>query len=183
MERTPHTPPAHRNVERLPEIHVLTTNLQYARLLMDDYAGPEGELTAILTYGYQDVCFGQQYPDVARQLARVSLDEMHHLHALGDVIHQLGADPRYRSSRNRTSGGFYTTEVISYNTSVPQFLHMNIRGEQVAIYNYQRHMQAIADPGIRNLLRAIIAQERQHIALFESLLQSYAQTGWKEKKA
>lgn len=183
MERTPHTSSVQRGTESLPEVHVLGSNLQYARLLMDDYAGPESELTAILTYNYQNTCFGQQYPDVARQLQRIAIDEMHHLHALGAVIHQLGADPRYRSSRNRTSGGFYTTEALSYSTSVPQFLHMNIRSEQVAIYNYQRHMQAIADPGIRNLLRAIIVQEQRHIALFESLLQSYAQNGWKGKKA
>ena len=183
MERTPHTPSPRNSTEQLPKVQVQSHNLQYARLLMDDYAGPDGELTAILTYNYQNTCLLQQYPNVAQQLERVAIEEMHHLHALGSVIHQLGADPRYRASHNRTTGGYYTAEVLSYNTSVPQFLHMNMRAEQVAIYHYQRHMQAISDPAIRQLLHAIIAQEQQHIALFASLLQSYTQGGWKTEKA
>ena len=90
MERTPHTPSPRNSTEQLPKVQVQSHNLQYARLLMDDYAGPDGELTAILTYNYQNTCLLQQYPNVARQLERVAIEEMHHLHALGTVIHQLG---------------------------------------------------------------------------------------------
>ena len=77
-----------------PPIHP-QKNPCYARLLAEDYAGVQSELTAIAQYLYQSV-LTQTEPALAKTLARIAQDEMHHLQILAKLIHALGGDPHYR---------------------------------------------------------------------------------------
>ena len=105
MERTPHTRSPRNSTEQLPKVQVQSHNLQYARLLMDDYAGPDGELTAILTYNYQNTClFCSNTPMWRGNWSASPSRKCTICTHWGTVIHQLKADPRYRASHNHRNG-------------------------------------------------------------------------------
>lgn len=65
-------------------------NPHYAQILMEDYAGIVSELTAITKYEYQSVVLMNTFPHFAKELSRIGMAEMHHLHILAQLIFKLG---------------------------------------------------------------------------------------------
>ena len=61
-----------------PPIEVEGTNLEYAKILLEDYAGAGGEDTAIHRYFYQSLVTDE----ISKMLEGISRVEMHHLEIL-----------------------------------------------------------------------------------------------------
>ncbi len=156
----------------LPAVHVQPGDNADIPLLLEDYAGCDGELRAVLQYAYQASLLNQEQPSLAKQLLQISIQEMQHMHAWADVLAQLHVEPRYWASSNNTHQGYFTTSVISYTVDLPRMMMANIIGEQKAIAAYQQHMRRMRNPSVRALLESIIAQEKQHLAFFEHTLQT-----------
>lgn len=156
-----------------PPIHP-QKNPYYARLLAEDYAGVQSELTAIAQYLYQSV-LTQTEPALAKTLARIAQDEMHHLQILAKLIHALGGDPQYRARTNPTMGHFWSGQNVCYQTSVPDLLFQDIQGEKAAIEGYRRRIACILDESVRQNLQRILLDEERHLALLTRLLQDRQQ--------
>lgn len=73
-----------------PEIRCAEKNPRTALLLSASFAGPHGELTAILTYMRQNIIFADENNTIAAIFECISLTEMRHFHQLGKMIHMLG---------------------------------------------------------------------------------------------
>ena len=158
--------------QSLPAVHVQPGDQTDIPLFLEDYAGCDGELRAVLQYPYQAAVLHENHPRLAKELLRISIEEMHHLHAWADVLCQLQAEPRYWAASNNTHQGYFTTSVITYVTDPSRMMMANIIGEKKAIATYQQNIRRIRNPSIRALLQAVIAQEKQHLAFFERTLQT-----------
>lgn len=153
----------------LPPIRIERKNPEYARLLLADYAGKAGELTASTQYIYQSFITHQSHPRLAEDLEHISIAEMHHMERLGKLIVLLGGNPLLRTC---PVGGcsFWEGCYISPTQEVTEFLEENIRGEKAAIANYRQRIRQIQDRYIQAVLERIIQEEEAHIEIFQKYL-------------
>ena len=141
-------------------------NPHYAQILMEDYAGIVSELTAITKYEYQSVVLMNTFPHFAKELSKIGMAEMHHLHILAQLIFKLGGDPRYRAHSNPTMGHLWSGQNVDYQCDFPSLIYENIQGEKQAIENYRRHLCLIQDSSVQKNIRRIILDEEHHIRIF-----------------
>ena len=134
-------------------------------LLKEDYAGAQGELTAILQYVFQSAASGDEaFSNAALQVA---ITEMMHLDMLGDAIETLGGSPRFDDGRY-----FWDASRVDYATDMRAMLAADIEAERSAIENYQRHMGLTENESVRALLARIIRDEQLHLQFFTDTLEA-----------
>ncbi len=140
-------------------------NKYFASLLLKDYAGTAGELTAIHQYIFQYITFQDSCPHFANLTRQIALVEMHHLALLGKTIQLLGIEPIFHCTEDSKTR-FWNTQFIYYQKDIYSQLSASIKHETVAVHNYLRHQYDIKDPFIQDLLARIIADEKYHLQLF-----------------
>ncbi len=159
-----------------PEPRVTAPNRFYADLLLDDYAGPLSELTAVHQYIYHDFVFHEQYPELAELEECIAIVEMEHLELLAETIILLGADPRFWYFRkNRYI--YWDASFPYYGVGVCDRLAADIEAEEGAIRQYRAHQAMIRDPHIVALLERIILDEEHHLALFMAAYKKHCDQG------
>ncbi len=116
-----------------------------------------GEIEAILTYLRHnfviDVC------EISRLMEEISLDEMRHLEWLSEKVVELGGIPTIEHATLHLEG-----------ENLSQMLKRDVGLEEMAIKQYEEHIDAITDPGIKRLLRKIMNEEIEHKEEFEEKL-------------
>jgi len=152
--------------EPYPKPAVERENRFYAGLLLEDYAGAAGEITAITQYIYHSITLKNEDYDVAELARQVAMTEMRHFALLGTTIQLLGSDPFIQCPKNNTTD-FWSAKCIYYGDEVVDKLSADIAHEAAAIRNYQLHKKVIDDPHIRELLERIIVDEEHHLRLFQ----------------
>ena len=138
-------------------------NLAQSKLLMPSYSGTGGELTAVMTYCFQNYVTPNR-PDLSRALLGVAKVEMHHHKLLGDTIFKLGGYP-IMGARTYWNGSY-----VNYTLDPKKFLQQNIVAEETAIVNYERTILNLNDECVKMLLERIILDEEIHIKIFRELL-------------
>ncbi len=155
-----------------PEIKVLSPNLSYAELLMDDYAGVTSEFTAINQYLYHYFFLKDIDKELGELLENVAINEMLHMEILADTIKLLGGNPVIRGSYS-TGGNFWNGSFIFYGTQLCERLKADIEAEYKAIEGYKNHIQLINDPFVQAILQRLILDEKVHIKLFNQFLRKF----------
>lgn len=140
-------------------------NLNEAKLIMPHYSGNMSELTAVLTYCYQNYVT-PSYEDVRRAVLGVAKCEMLHHKLLGDTIVKLGGYP-IMAGRTYFNGSF-----VNYTVDPKKFLDQNIAAEQNVILNYERLILNLKTESIKALIERIILDEELHIEIFKELKSS-----------
>ena len=156
-----------------PEVKVLSPNLNYAEILMDDYAGVVSEFTAISQYLYHHFLFKQIDKELGELLENVAITEMLHMEILADTIKKLGGNPVIRGSNSTLHGNFWSGKYIYYGTNICKQLKADIVAEYKAIAEYQKHIYYIGDFHVQAILQRIILDEKVHIRLFSQALQKF----------
>lgn len=157
-----------------PKPKVAGKNKEYAKILLQDYAGDSGEDSAIHLYMFQNLILNKEYPQIANNLFHISVIEMHHLKLLGEAIELLGITPEYVTYDADTDKKVYwSSSNIHYTTSIVDILKLDIEKESNAIKEYQAHYKAIADPYIKELLLRIIEDEKIHLEYFQKQLSTF----------
>ncbi len=156
-----------------PEVKILNPNLNYAEILMDDYAGIVSEFTAISQYLYHHFLFKQINKELGELLENVAITEMLHMEILADIIKKLGGDPVIRGSGSIVHNNFWSGKYINYGTNLCNQLKADIDAEYKAIAEYQKHIYYIGDFHIQAILQRIILDEKVHIHLFSQALLKY----------
>ena len=105
-------------------------------------------------------------------LERIAIVEMGHLDIFARLARQLGEDPRlwtpFRGGRR-----YWTPEYLRYPQGLAQLLRYAIEEEKSTIQKYNQQALWIKDENIVANLRRIIEDERVHIEVLSSLLESY----------
>lgn len=144
-----------------PPAQVSSPNKQYANLLMEDFAGPKGEFTAMSTYFYHHYTADETAGDYGVMAMRIAVAEMNHMNILSSLIRQLGGDPVFRGGLN-SNGRYWTAGTVFYGQDLRQKLQNALEGEINAIASYQKHIALISDPQIKKVLERILLDEELH---------------------
>lgn len=148
-----------------PQPMVEMQNMQYANILLKDYAGAVSEFTAVSLYVYQHFVSERQYKDYAELIGGVAMVEMKHLELLGETIKLEGIKPMYINNVC-PPGQLWSPMYVNNTTFIREMLMEDIKSERKAIENYRYHITLIQDKYIRKLLERIILDEELHVKLF-----------------
>lgn len=160
--------------KKYPIPRVEGPNIEYAHLLEQDYVGPVSEETAIHLYLYQHMINEKMFPEFSDLLHHIMIDEMIHLELLGETILLLGGDPKYRTIESTTGiPQYWKANYVNYATGLKEMLAADIESEEIAIRNYEAHREMIQDRYIKELLTAIIENEKEHLHIFQTFFQNY----------
>ncbi|QNO15430.1 bacterioferritin [Alkalicella caledoniensis] len=146
---------------------MITKHPKNIHLLLDDYAGPDSELTAILQYFHH--YFVVKHKDVAQMLEKFSLNEMQHFEMLGHILEQYGIDPRVYDSNRR----YWSGADVNYQYKVCDILQVNLQGELGAISNYYQRINQIPVPEVQEILLQIINDEIGHVQGLTKMIGKY----------
>ena len=152
-----------------PEIKVVKPNLQYAEILMDDYAGVVSEFSAISQYLYHHYFFNEIDKELGETLQGIAIIEMMHMNMLAETIRKLGGSPVIRGS-NSTYGNYWNGSYVRYGTLLCEQLKSDIDIEYEAIKAYRNHISIICDGHVQAILQRIILDEKAHISYFNRAL-------------
>lgn len=151
-----------------PLPRVIKKNLQYAKMLLQEYSGESSENTVTHLYLYQSFILKTLYPEIAHILQSIAITEMKHLSLLGQTITLLGMKPIY-ATMDHNHINYWTGKEVNYSTSLRQILETDIQSETKTIQNYQQAIESIQDPHIQRLLARIIDDEKIHLQVFQNL--------------
>jgi bacterioferritin len=168
----PHLRKACSLPEPYPRPKVVSANLYYANLLLEDYSGVISEMTAINQYHFHHFTFHNQYRDLAALEECISIIEMKHMELLAETIQLLGVTPEFRTL-TANYPVYWNASYAYYGVDLYDRLSADISSEMQAIQNYCQHEQLIEDPYIKELLRRIIMDEQHHLELFRAEMEKY----------
>lgn len=156
-----------------PEIKVEKPNVEYAKILLQDYAGEVSEDTAVHLYMYQSVLQNEKWKTFSKMLKKIAIVEMHHLEWLGQIILKLGLDPIFAAANSSNNNLIYwTSKNVDYTDKIKAMLRTDMNAEVIAIEQYELHKEMINDKYIRNLIERIIKDEEEHLRIFSELYKS-----------
>lgn len=154
-----------------PEVRAGERNRRYGQAMLSNVGGSVSEMGAVARYLYGHFTQGGR-PEVAECLERIAIVEMGHLDIFARLARQLGEDPRlwtpFRGGRR-----YWTPEYLRYPQGLAQLLRYAIEEEKSTIQKYNQQALWIKDENIVANLRRIIEDERVHIEVLSSLLESY----------
>ena len=162
-------------------INIKNPNPIYAKIIMTQYGGPDGELGASLRYLSQR--FAMPWCELQGLLTDVGVEELGHLEMIGTLVYQL---TRNLSIEDIKKGGFdayfvdHTTGVYPASAAGVPFtaaylqskgdvitdLHENMAAEQKARTTYDNILRLIDDPDVRDVIKFLRAREVVHYQRF-----------------
>ena len=133
-----------------------------------------GELNSVSEYLYLSIMFADAYPDLSEYFEKLSMEEMHHHRALGELILRLGGDPAERSTV-RNSGKINLCQDCDSRAPVAatRALKNNIIDERRAAENYRRLAmiaELCGDLSAASLFSKFAADEVKHAKEQEGML-------------
>ena len=162
-------------------INIKNPNPTYAKIIMAQYGGPDGELGASLRYLSQR--FSMPYPELKGLLTDIGTEELGHLEMVGTIIYQL---TRNLSAAEIKKSGFdtyfinHTTAVYPANSNGSPFtaaylqstgdvltdLHEDMAAEQKARTTYDNILRLVDDPDVCDAIKFLRAREIVHYQRF-----------------
>lgn len=162
-------------------VNIKKPNPTYAKIIMAQYGGPDGELGASLRYLSQR--FTMPYAELKGLLTDIGTEELGHLEMVGALVYQL---TRNLSAEEIKRNGFdayfvnHTTAVYPANANGAPFtaaylqstgdvitdLHENMAAEQKARTTYDNILRLVDDPDVCDVIKFLRAREIVHYQRF-----------------
>ena len=168
-------------------IKIKNPNPEYAKIIISQYGGPDGELGASLRYLSQR--FSMPYPELKGLLTDIGTEELGHLEMICAIVIKL---PRNLTQEEIKKNGFsdyfvdHTTGVYPIAASGTPFsassfavtgdliadLHEDLAAEQKARTTYDNLLRLIDDPDVREPLKILREREIVHFQRFGEALRT-----------
>ncbi len=162
-------------------INIKNPNPMYAKIIMTQYGGPDGELGASLRYLSQR--FAMPCNELQGLLTDIGTEELGHLEMIGTLVYQL---TRNLSCEEIKKNGFdvyfvdHTTGVYPASAAGVPFtaaylqskgdvitdLHEDMAAEQKARTTYDNILRLVDDPDVRDVIKFLRAREVVHYQRF-----------------
>ena len=162
-------------------VNIKKPNPTYAKIILAQYGGPDGELGASLRYLSQR--FTMPYPELKGLLTDIGTEVLAHLEMVGAIVYQL---TRNLSPEEIKKSGFdayfinHTTAVYPANTNGTPFtaayiqstgdvitdLHEDMAAEQKARTTYDNILRLVDDPDVCDAIKFLRAREIVHYQRF-----------------
>jgi Mn-containing catalase len=165
-------------------VNVDTPNPKFAQLLLEQFGGATGELTAALQYWVQS--FHVENAGIKDMLQDIAIEEFSHLEMVGKLIevHTKGTDqteafnsslfavrgigPHFLDSQ----GSAWTAAYINEGGDVVRDLRANIAAEAGARQTYESLIKLAPDAGTKETLVHLLTREISHTKMFMKALDS-----------
>jgi Mn-containing catalase len=168
-------------------IHAVDINAphpRFAQLLLEQFGGATGELTAALQYWVQS--FHCENAAIRDMLQDIALEEFGHLEMVGKLIeaHTKNVDQTeaYKSTLFAvrgvgphlldSQGSAWTASYINEGGDVVRDLRANIGAEAGARQTYEALIKLAPDEGTKNTLVHLLSREISHTKMFMNALDS-----------
>lgn len=168
-------------------IHVVkidSANPKFAQLLLEQFGGATGELTAALQYWFQS--FHCENAGIRDMLQDIAIEEFGHLEMVGKLIesHTKNVDQTeaYKSSLFamrgmgphflNSQGSAWTAAYINEGGDVVRDLRANIAAEAGARQTYEELIKLAPDEGTKKTLVHLLTREISHTKMFMKALDS-----------
>ena len=158
-------------------INIKKPNPLYAKIIISQYGGPDGELGASLRYLSQR--FAMPWGELQGLLTDIGTEELGHLEMIGTLVYQL---TRNLSCEDIKKNGFdayfvdHTTGVYPASAAGVPFtaaylqskgdvitdLHENLAAEQKARTTYDNILRLVDDPDVCDVIKFLRAREVVH---------------------
>lgn len=168
-------------------IHVVNINApnpRFAQLLLEQFGGATGELSAALQYWVQS--FHVEHSGIRDLLQDIAIEEFGHLEMVGKMIeaHTKNVDQTdaYKSTLFAvrgmgphfldSQGNAWTASYLNEGGDVVRDLRANIAAEAGARQTYEELIKLSPDEGTKNTLVHLLTREVSHTRMFMQALDS-----------
>ena len=162
-------------------VKIANPNPKYAKIIISQYGGPDGELGASLRYLSQR--YSMPFAELKGLLTDVGTEELSHLEMIGAIVYQLtrnlpideikksGFDAYFVDH----TAGVYPTAASGFPWSAASMqskgdlitdLHENLAAEQKARTTYDNILRLVDDPDVREPIKFLRAREIVHYQRF-----------------
>lgn len=170
--------------ETIHTVNVNQPNPRFAQLLLEQFGGATGELTAALQYWVQS--FHVEDAGIRDMLQDIAIEEFSHLEMVGKLIEShtkdtdqtdvykstlfavRGIGPHFLDSQ----GSAWTASYINEGGDVVRDLRANIAAEAGARQTYEALIKLATDEGTKNTLVHLLTREISHTKMFMKALDS-----------
>ncbi len=162
-------------------VNIKTPNPVYAKIIISQFGGPDGELAASVRYLSQR--YAMPYAELKGLLTDIGTEELSHLEMVGAIVYQL---TRNLSDEEIKESGFYdyfvdhTTGIYPVSASGAPFtaayvaskgdviadLHEDLAAEQKARTTYDNILRLVDDPDVREPIKFLRQREIVHYQRF-----------------
>ena len=162
-------------------VNIKNPNPKYAKIIISQYGGPDGELGASMRYLTQR--YGMPYNEVKATLTDIGTEELAHMEMVSAMVYQL---TRNLTPEQIKASGFDTyfvdhtsavypiaasslpwrAEYIQAKGDILADLHEDLAAEQKARVTYDNLIRLIDDPDILDPLRFLREREIVHYQRF-----------------
>lgn len=170
--------------ELMYPVDVGTPDARFGQLLLEQFGGATGELTASLQYWVQS--FHVQDPGIRDMLQDIAIEEFSHLEMVGRMIERHTQGPGRRAAEESSlfairgigphlldsQGQAWTAAYVNEGGNVVRDLRADIAAEAGARQTYEALMKGTDDPGTLDALRFLLTREISHTKMFMSALAS-----------
>lgn len=165
-------------------VNIDAPNPRYAQLLLEQFGGATGELSAALQYWVQS--FHVENPGIRDMLQDIAVEEFSHLEMIGKLIeaHTMNVDqteafkstlfavrgkgPHFLDSQ----GSAWTAAYLNEGGDVVRDLRANIAAEAGARQTYEQLIKLAPDSGTKDTLVHLLTREVSHTKMFMKALES-----------
>ena len=166
-------------------INIKNPNPQYAKIIITQYGGPDGELGASLRYLSQR--FAMPYPEVQGLLTDIGTEELGHLEMIGTLVYQLTKNLSCEEIRkcgfdayfvDHTTGVYpssaagvpFTAAYLQSKGDIITDLHEDMAAEQKARTTYDNILRLVDDPDVCDVIKFLREREIVHYQRFGEAL-------------
>ncbi len=162
-------------------VNIKQTNPKLAKIIITQYGGPDGELSASLQYLSQR--YSMPYPELKAILTDIGTEELGHLEMIGTIVYQLTKNLSVEELRESgfdtyfvdhttgifptsASGAPFTAGYIQSKGDVVADLHNDMSAEQKARVTYENILRFCDDPDVIDPIRFLREREVVHYQRF-----------------
>ncbi|MBD2567892.1 manganese catalase family protein [Anabaena lutea] len=170
--------------EPIHAVKVDEANPRFAQLLLEQFGGATGELSAALQYWVQS--FHVENPGIRDMLQDIAIEEFGHLEMVGKLIeaHTKNSDQTeaYKSTLFAirgvgphfldSQGNAWSAKYLNEGGDVVRDLRANIAAEAGARQTYEELIKLATDEGTKNTLVHLLTREISHTQMFMKALDS-----------
>ena len=167
-------------------VKIKNPNPMYAKFILTQYGGPDGELGASLRYLSQR--FTMPYPELRALLTDVGTEELGHLEMIGTIVYQLTRNLTVDEIKEGGYSDYFVDHTVGiYPTSasgtpwsaagmqskgdVIADLVENLAAEQKARVTYDNILRMVDDPDVRDPIIFLREREIVHFQRFGECLE------------
>lgn len=162
-------------------VKIKTPNAKYAKIIISQLGGPDGELAAATRYLTQR--YSMPYGEIIGTLTEIGTEELAHVEMISAILYQLtkdltpcqikaaGFDTYFVDHTTgiypiAASGVPFRADYIGVKGDVYADLHEDLAAEQKARVTYDNILRLVDDPDIRDPIKFLRERELVHFQRF-----------------